>query len=151
MTTYTCSYTHMTTSKNFCTWILCFSLSVTTLALSVWFHMLCTTIRSNFWPLCSTHALWHFQADSAQWHSFSLHIYAEKQWLYQRCQYLYDSFPYEISLSHSTLPFQFVLLDCWHHRYGRDDVGFSKRLCCQWQPQGAAIFILHLSCLNVEK
>ena len=44
----------------------CFSLSLTALTLSIWFHNVSTTTRSNFWLLCSVHVLWHFQAISAQ-------------------------------------------------------------------------------------
>ena len=32
----------------------------------IWFHNLCTTTGSYLWPLCSAHALRHFQASSAQ-------------------------------------------------------------------------------------
>ena len=49
----------------FGTW-LCFLLSVTTLTLSIWFHNLCTTTRSDAWPLCSAHVVRHFQAGSEQ-------------------------------------------------------------------------------------
>ena len=56
----------MATSKTFGTWIPCISLSVTTLVLSIWFHNLRTTSGSSFWPLCSAHALRHFQSGSAQ-------------------------------------------------------------------------------------
>ena len=60
---------HMTTSKNFGAWILCFfcfSFSVTTLALSIWFHNLCATFRSTFWLPCWAPALQYFLAGPAQ-------------------------------------------------------------------------------------
>ena len=56
----------MATRENFGKWIPCFSLSATTLSQSIWFHNLHATTGSNFWPLCSTHAVRHFQAGSAQ-------------------------------------------------------------------------------------
>ena len=55
----------LTTSKNFGTRIPCFSLSVTTLVVSIWFHNLRTITGSNVWPLCSAHALRHLQAGTA--------------------------------------------------------------------------------------
>lgn len=58
----------VTTSKNFCLWILCFSLSLITLALLLWFHNLCTTTRSIFWLLCYDKQAHH------SWGSFPLHV-----------------------------------------------------------------------------
>ena len=64
---------HTTTRNNPGTWMSCFSLSVTTLALSIWFHSLRTTTGSNFWPLCSALALQYFQVQH-NWWFFALHI-----------------------------------------------------------------------------
>ena len=55
----------LTSSKNFGTRIPCFSLPVTSLVLSIWFHNLRTITGSNVWLLCSAHALRHFQAGTA--------------------------------------------------------------------------------------
>ena len=51
-------------------WIPCFSLTVTTLALSIWIHKSTRYYRKqNFWPLGSTHALRHFKQAQDKWRS----------------------------------------------------------------------------------
>ena len=71
-----------------CTWILCFSLPVVTLALSTWFHNLRTTAGSSFWRLCSAHALNHFQRGSTRFPSLSRLSRRFKRLEYLRMWYL---------------------------------------------------------------